>query len=1341
MSSNSFFVFLPSNVTDYPDNQPNKFRVRLPKPIYFNGSWVCGLHSISYPYSWHSTIGTLDDQWINIHFEDTGSDAVERQRVIRVPVPKGSHKKVEQLRDFIVATLRHQSSTIEQLKNETQTKSTSSNTNTFIERPRLLSPSSPPPSERRKRSLGETLTSPPTHKNTSQIPSSTSLPPLPVLKPVVNTPTIANTAPATEKVAKAVASGKQTDTTGSAPVSSAFPHKNIITNNQPNTNNKVASTKTPAPPPPLSATTTPKAAQSHQAVGAATKPKVTQSQQAVGAATKPKVTQSQQAAAAATTSTTITVNKATATAKPTVLPSPPVAPATTTAKAAKAVPVVHKELNENAAGVDVLDIMLGEPKQSVASGEEKQQQTPKTNVTIGRPLMSTPDTESKDVLDIMLGGPKQSIVSGEEKQQQQQPPKPNVTIGRPLVSPPPTESKDVLDIMLGEPKQSVVSGEEKQQQQSPKTNVTIGRPLMSPPDTEPKDVIDDLFGIVPKTGEKNRAQLFLNEMLGGSDEKEKGPPLELLKHIIDSVEIQYHLDFERFKIVFHDPAITGLSFSPQLGYVLGFEYPQNVRNSEIAKYGCDLRGGFSSFAVYSNGLTENMIIGNSLSSLLRVVSVTGAVSGEYNEKIYDSPIYARVLPREISEIEIELRTMDNGRLVPFAFGTTMVVLIFKKYGSGVLEDEKEMTVFKGSSPFQRGYGTQRGAGVGDVFRGLWRFFLPILRRVGTTVGTEALNTGQRVLERVTSDGAPLKQTLINEGKRGIDSVLEKEKSEIRRIWALLIKMAFHKIDNDSVNSITNALDLFNVPPTNVSVSSSKVFELLPSNPLTDTPYHFKLHSSQNFIDLSKCYLLTEFRIRKENENGQLVNLVGEEAVTPIQMIGQTFIRNIRMSINGREIFNSNALMAYKTYFSHELSYSTVAKDSHLNAAGYYRDTDLILEDGVGCEARRNLFSNSKTVQCIAKLDADLFNQPLYLVNFCELDVEILPNSSNFLIIVGNAAAAATRYHFEIVGLKMYVKKVSLMDGLALDIARKLEVKPARYAVRKTMMKSLFISQGRFEFNANLFMDQIPRRITLGLVANSDYVGDPRRSPFNFQPFNVREISIIANGRAFPQAPYDLDYPRRKYVRAFNDMNEAVGFSNTTEGNGITYAQFGTTHCIYVFNMTNSGDDQPGLFDLIRNGTTANAVTAATVKTTTVKTKVGSVLASSNSTTKVTLPKAAKQFSDLNAPVSIFPGIQLCKDMPAADNYMGHIFCWAVFALYAMMMLSLIIYQLRSILWIKQRQHKQKHIKNSKTKSDSVPSILSGFNYQFPSKYGQQPNYPNYEFKSFDAQGVPRVFSI
>jgi len=154
--------------------------------------------------------------------------------------------------------------------------------------------------------------------------------------------------------------------------------------------------------------------------------------------------------------------------------------------------------------------------------------------------------------------------------------------------------------------------------------------------------------------------------------------LTLIKNIIDSISFEYNIDFARFRLLFNHENIDHISLSPQLGYVLGFENPQNIKSKEVAKYGSDLRGGFSSFAVYANGLTENMIIGNSLSSLLRVVSVSGATPGEYNEKIYDTPIYARVLPREINEIEIELRTLDNGRLVPFAYGTVLIVLIFKK---------------------------------------------------------------------------------------------------------------------------------------------------------------------------------------------------------------------------------------------------------------------------------------------------------------------------------------------------------------------------------------------------------------------------------------------------------------------------------------------------------------------------------------------------------------------------------------------------------------------------------------------------------------------------------------
>lgn len=35
------------------------------------------------------------------------------------------------------------------------------------------------------------------------------------------------------------------------------------------------------------------------------------------------------------------------------------------------------------------------------------------------------------------------------------------------------------------------------------------------------------------------------------------------------------------------------------------------------------------------------------------------------------------MPRQVDEIEIEIRTRE-GRLVPFQFGTTLIVLVFKK---------------------------------------------------------------------------------------------------------------------------------------------------------------------------------------------------------------------------------------------------------------------------------------------------------------------------------------------------------------------------------------------------------------------------------------------------------------------------------------------------------------------------------------------------------------------------------------------------------------------------------------------------------------------------------------
>nr|CAD2203980.1 unnamed protein product [Meloidogyne enterolobii] len=147
------------------------------------------------------------------------------------------------------------------------------------------------------------------------------------------------------------------------------------------------------------------------------------------------------------------------------------------------------------------------------------------------------------------------------------------------------------------------------------------------------------------------------------------------KDLYSDIEFEYLDSIDRFRVVFNDPEISNIIISSQLCYVLGFPMGRLV-NGQIGKYGIDLKGGFTSFAVYSKGLTSNVIMGNSVSSLLRIVAVENR-SGGVVERVYDQPMFIPVLPREINEIEIELRWM-NGNLVKFDHGTVIITLMFNR---------------------------------------------------------------------------------------------------------------------------------------------------------------------------------------------------------------------------------------------------------------------------------------------------------------------------------------------------------------------------------------------------------------------------------------------------------------------------------------------------------------------------------------------------------------------------------------------------------------------------------------------------------------------------------------
>jgi len=179
------------------------------------------------------------------------------------------------------------------------------------------------------------------------------------------------------------------------------------------------------------------------------------------------------------------------------------------------------------------------------------------------------------------------------------------------------------------------------------------------------DVIRDE---IPQYGEKRKLNTIDNE------EQEQIPHKRLKfnppKFVFNSIDSRFTLKSPKNMIKF-------VTLSDKLNYMLGYEPKQKIYSNAQAKYIPDIRGGIHRFCIYENsGLTEPIIFGDKMTSLLRIVNVD-TVPGKNGTVDYNFPIYKRVLAKEISDIEIEVKTMKN-KYVPFNYGEFIVTLIFKK---------------------------------------------------------------------------------------------------------------------------------------------------------------------------------------------------------------------------------------------------------------------------------------------------------------------------------------------------------------------------------------------------------------------------------------------------------------------------------------------------------------------------------------------------------------------------------------------------------------------------------------------------------------------------------------
>lgn len=401
-------------------------------------------------------------------------------------------------------------------------------------------------------------------------------------------------------------------------------------------------------------------------------------------------------------------------------------------------------------------------------------------------------------------------------------------------------------------------------------------------------------------------------------------------------------------------------------------------------------------------------------------------------------------------------------------------------------------------------------------------------------------------------------------------------------------MALQMLDERSAPSSKSELELFTTPPTQVQVEYGYWDIINPENPVTNQgPYTFIVRGGPDFIQWDRNYLYIKFRILKRTSDGTLPLNKNDPPIAPVNLIGKTFIKQMKVYIQGKEAIDSGDLYAYRAILESELNFGEDAKKSFLQGGWYVKDTPfdkIDTPENNGFLLRSAICQNSSFVECYAKLHCDLFSSDRCLINHTEMRLEIHRNSDKFLLM-NFTDDTESEYFINIEKMAFHIRKISVTPSAVLAIEKTLDKNVIKYPIRKVKLMRLHIHEGSYATPMhNLFSGQIPRRMLVCCVGSNAYYGTFKTSPFRFQNFDIKKIQITSGGHSYPRQPLECDFSNNLYTEAFMKLFENLDISNEQKANNITWQDFADGLCVFAFNLMPDGCDESHL-QLVKEGST------------------------------------------------------------------------------------------------------------------------------------------------------------
>ena len=379
----------------------------------------------------------------------------------------------------------------------------------------------------------------------------------------------------------------------------------------------------------------------------------------------------------------------------------------------------------------------------------------------------------------------------------------------------------------------------------------------------------------------------------------------------------------------------------------------------------------------------------------------------------------------------------------------------------------------------------------------------------------------------------------------------------------------------------SALCLFDEQDVQMDIVGNTVTDFHPLNPLSQfAPIEFLIRGTpDDYIDLGDLKLLVQVQIKRKDgkawDSGDNVTFVNQ----PISSLFQ----DVFLKISNTQVEGGQHVYPYNAYLSSLLEFHPSAKKTHMQAWGWNEDTPSKFDDAKneGFKFREEETKNGKVWEMMGPLFLDMTRQARYLLPQTDVYLKMLPTKPEFVL---HSLGTSTSYDYEFKKCVLYARRMQVMDTVISGHNKGLDRFNAKYHMNHVDITTFTVTKGiKSYIKDGLFASQVPKMVVLGMLEHDAFNGNMKKSPFNFQHFNVNKIGLYRDGELVPAQVFTPDYKNKHFMRSYNNTMSTLNYFNTDDSNGMTIEHFLDGYNLYAFDLTPDNTNQGPHRHLIKTG--------------------------------------------------------------------------------------------------------------------------------------------------------------